>query len=204
MATPAELTGWYAFTHPNGAFDVCLRPGGSFLAPRFQANARWAVTADGTLQIAWGKYGNYELSVANAEAREFSGSLIGDAAEWRRMKMTRPLVQTELALLGAPAGTGSEWEFVHAGGTFPVEFRGDGFSHFICRQYPAHAHWSLGGAAADELYINWGGYGEYELRLAPGGDFAEGCAKGDPANWRKMRFIRALDAAQAEVCNEHH
>eukprot|EP00966_Prymnesium_polylepis_P085369 1976411-Prymnesium_polylepis.1 len=74
------LVGWYEFTHPGGSFTVCLRPGGNFFAPAFQANARWAVTAGGTVQIEWGRYGNYELQVTNAEARELSGSLVGDAA----------------------------------------------------------------------------------------------------------------------------
>ena len=120
------------------------------------------------------------------------------------MKMSRPLAPTELMLLGAPTGVGSEWEFEHPGGKFQIEFRGDGFSHFVCRQFPAHAHWGLAGVAADELTISWGPYGEYELRLAPTGETAEGCKKGVPSDWRRMRFVRALDAAQAQVCNEHH
>ena len=200
------LLGWYDFTHPGGTFDVCLRPGGTFFCPKFQANSRWAVTPDGKLQIEWGKFGNYELPVTNVEAREFAGSMVGDASQWRRMKMKRGLVQSEVALLGAPAGVGSEWEFEHPNGKFNVEFRGDGYSHFVCKQFPAHSHWKLGGAAADELTISWGAYGEYELRMAPDGQSAEGCLKGQPSNWRKMRLLRPLDAAaQAEVvCNEHH
>ena len=90
---------------------------------------------------------------------------------------------------------------VNAGGKFPVEFHSDGYSHFVCKQFPAHSHWSLTGESSDELTINWDSYGVYELRLAPSGDLAEGCQKGFPNNWRKMRFLRALDWSQQ---TQHH
>ena len=211
-----QLLGWYEFTHPSGAFEVCLRPGGTFWCPKFQANAKWAVTPEAVLQISWANYGNYELTTTSSdhlsspelhpllENIEFAGSLVGNPSDWRKMRKVRPLATTELAILGFPAGVGSEWEFEHAGGTFPVEFRGDGYSHFVCRQFPAHSHWSLGGAASDQLTINWDQYGVYELRLTSSGDSAEGCEKGLETNWRKMRFLRTLDASQAEQCNGHH
>merc|ERR1719265_11534 len=109
---------------------------------------------------------------------------------------------SEATLLGA-GGAGSEWMFQHEGGEFPVQFRTDGHNDFIRSQFPAHAHWSLGGDNRDELTINWAQYGVYELRL-DGAGVAAGCMQENEAEWRRMRFIRDLPSGlQHEEC-EHH
>ena len=38
-----------------------------------------------------------------------------------------------------------------------VEFHADGFNHFVCKDYPAHAHWSMRG---NTILINWGRFGQ--------------------------------------------
>ena len=118
------------------------------------------------------------------------------------MRAVRPLSPAELKLL-SPTGGGTEWSFEYKMGRFAVQFRGDGFNHFVCHEYPAHAHWSLGGANRDEITINWAQYGTYVLRVD--GAAAAGSAKGNPAEWRKMTYIRDLDAGEAsEVCGHDH
>ena len=77
-----------------------------------------------------------------------------------------------------------------ASGRFAVQFRGDGYNHFSCHSYPAHSHWSLSG---DELTINWGQYGTYVMKFTSE-TTAEGSLKGKPADWRRMKYVRDLDA----------
>jgi hypothetical protein len=88
------------------------------------------------------------------------GAKAGDAANWRTMAFVRDVAVAENMLLGA-GGAGTEWDFEYAQGSFKIEFRGDGFNHFVCNDYPAHAHWTLGGANHDELTINWDKFGVY-------------------------------------------
>ena len=176
----AVFAAWYDFTHPHGTFQICLRPGGVMYAPGFTVSgSRWCVAnPEGTsLALTWGKYGDYQLNVSNAAERELTGSAVNMPEEWRRMKATRPLSPAEAKLLGA-GGAGSQWNFEWSGGSFPVEFRGDVFNHFVCSSYPAHSHWKLGGANGDELTINWAQYGKYEIRVdgAAGTGQGAGCA----------------------------
>ena len=96
----------------------------------------------------------------------------------------------------------SEWELEHPGGKFNVEFRADGFNHFVCNDFPAHSHWRLDNddQATPLLYINWGKFGEYELTIAADGESMTGSAKGKPDNWRKMKRLRTLgNVAEAHV-----
>jgi hypothetical protein len=135
----------------------------------------------------------------------FVGSLVGKPDDWRKMSMKGGFSPSEAKLLGA-GGAGSEWMFQHAGGEFTVQFRGDGYNHFVCQSYPAHAHWTLGGDNRDELTINWADYGIYELRVDGALGQAEGCLKGAPEDWRRMRFLRDLGSAlthEAEECPAH-
>jgi hypothetical protein len=148
------------------------------------------------IAIAWGRYGNYELEFV--AQNQWAGSTVGAPDDWRKMELKAPLSPAEARILGAN-GAGSEWQLVHPGGEFSVEFRGDGFNHFVCNSYPAHSHYSLGGANRDELTIDWGQYGVYELRVDGANGRAEGCAKGAPANWRKLTFIRDLAPTTFQV-----
>ena len=64
----------------------------------------------------------------------------------------------------------------------------------MCAGFPAQAFWRLDDAESEvpTVYINWGKYGEYELRMAPDGASMEGSAKGQPDNWRKAFRLRGL------------
>ena len=202
----AFYAGWYSFEHPGGAFEVCLRPGGVFYAPDFPSNSRWCAMGETKVGIAWGKYGNYELTIVGEPARrEFAGSAVppspGDAPgpnDWRKMRLVRPLSPAESRLL-SPTGGGTEWKFEYQGGRFGVQFRGDGYNHFHCSQYQAHSHWKLAG---DELTISWGQYGTYVMKLS--GDAAVGHAVGNPSDWRKMAYIRDLDHHESSESCSHH
>jgi hypothetical protein len=205
QAAPTALTGaegWHLFHWSGGSFEVCLRPGGVFYCPQFQAASRWCVKP-GTqiIAIAWGKFGNYELNFV--APNQWAGSLVGKPDDWRKMEFKAPLSPAEARLLGA-GGAGTEWDLAHAGGEFPIEFRGDGFNHFVCQSFPAHAHWTLGGENRDELTINWAQYGVYEIKVDGPAGQGEGCAKGNPSEWRRMKHHRDLGAGAAVVdCGEH-
>ena len=86
----------------------------------------------------------------------------------------------------------------HAGGSFNIEFRADGYNHFICNDFPAHSHWRLDNSESPTptVYINWGKYGEYELVISADGTSMAGSAKGQPDNWRKAVFVRKLGAVE--------
>merc|ERR1712190_359663 len=88
-------------------------------------------------------------------------------------------------------GAGSEWDFQWAEGSFPVQFKADGYNHFKCEDFPAHAHWSLDGP---KLFINWAEYGNYEMVINPEDKTMEGgLVGGDRATeWRKAKFMRNL------------
>ena len=85
----------------------------------------------------------------------------------------------------------SEWVLEHPGGSFSIEFRADGTNSFVCPGFPsADAYWRMRDDST--VYINWGKYGEYELRMAPDGESMTGSAKGQPENWRKATRVRGL------------
>merc|ERR1719247_3647896 len=88
------------------------------------------------------------------------GHLVGKETDWRKAAFKRALSPVEAVLLGDGAGT--EWDFQWSGGSFPVQFKADGYNHFKCEEFPAHAHWSLEG---DSLKINWSQFGKYTLTV---------------------------------------
>mmetsp|Transcript_5660 Transcript_5660/g.11515 ORF Transcript_5660/g.11515 Transcript_5660/m.11515 type:complete len:203 (-) Transcript_5660:87-695(-) len=202
MATAAELVGWYDLSWKGGAFEICFRPGGYFFCPRFQAPARWELEGD-VVRIDWAKFGKYEMQVSADKSME--GNAIPknteDESNWRKAAFKRPLSQEEMVLIGDGAGT--EWDFAWTGGSFPVQFKADGYNHFKCEDFPAHAHWSLEGTT---LRIDWGEYGNYELKInAPEQTMAGGPIGGDwDKDWRKAKLLRNLvDSKVVEFC-EHH
>ncbi len=85
-----RLHGVYDFSHPDGEFEVHLRSGGRFFAPKFPAKSFWTVTVDanncGKLHIAWAKYGQYVLALDNnGSSPSFSGSLVDHPEAWRKV-----------------------------------------------------------------------------------------------------------------------
>jgi len=202
MTSPQDLVGWYDFSWKGGSFEVCLRPAGHFFCPQFQAPARWELEGD-VVRIDWAKFGKYEMQVAADKSMEGHGvpKNTEDESNWRHAAFKRPLSLEELAVLGDGAGT--EWDFQWSGGSFPVQFKADGYNHFKCEDFPAHAHWSLQGT---KLHIAWGDYGNYDLTI----NAAEQTMEGGPVggdwgkDWRKAKWARNLvDNKVVEFC-EHH
>lgn len=189
--------GWFSFSFPGGALDLCLRPGGVLFCPTHQETARWCIKpGTNTLALAWGKFGCYEFEVASQSPLQFAGSTVGKPEDWRKMEFRGPFSAAENRLLGAGGG-GSEWKFAHPAGEFLVQFRGDGFNHFVCESFPAHSHWTLAGANRDELTINWSQYGIYEMRVDGAAGAGAGSLQGTPADWRKMQYVRDLQGGPA-------
>merc|ERR1719263_2191246 len=140
------------------------------------------------MTINWGKYGIYALKLTDPTTRAFSGHLQTNTESWRKMALKRPFTVAEEMLMD------SEWEPSHPGGSFNIEFRADGYNHFICKDFPAHSHWAMvdDASATPTVHINWGKYGEYELKIEADGKSMSGSAKGQPDNWRKAKWLQAL------------
>mmetsp|Transcript_63802 Transcript_63802/g.164240 ORF Transcript_63802/g.164240 Transcript_63802/m.164240 type:complete len:204 (+) Transcript_63802:86-697(+) len=203
MVTAADLVGWYSLSWKGGAFEVCLRPAGYFFCSKFQAPARWELV-DNVIRIDWAKFGKYELTV-DAATKSMTGNAVPkneeDPGNWRKAEFVRPLSPVEALLIGD--GAGSEWDFQWSDGHFPVQFKADGYNHFKCDEFPAHAHWSL---SEDTLKINWAQYGNYELKISADSKTMEGGPIGGDwsSDWRKASFTRNLiDNKVMEAC-EHH
>mmetsp|Transcript_52492 Transcript_52492/g.125430 ORF Transcript_52492/g.125430 Transcript_52492/m.125430 type:complete len:204 (-) Transcript_52492:96-707(-) len=200
----ADIVGWYDLEWSGGSFEVCFRPGCKFYCPRFQEASRWELTGD-VVKVDWGRYGKYELTFT-AATKSMDGYKVpkneADEKNWRKAKFKRPLSAEEVALIGDGAGT--EWDFQWSGGSFPVQFKADGYNHFKCQDFPAHAHWSLDG---DKLKINWAEYGNYELTIDGASKTMSGCAVGGnpETDWRKAKLEKNLtDIYSHEECEHHH
>jgi len=189
------MEGYYEFAYEGGCFEVALRPGGVFFCPTYQAQAVWLIH-EGKLQVDWKQYGQYELT----QSREglWEGSSVGNAADWRKATFVRPFSPVEALLLGE--GTGSEWDFAYDGGSFTVQFKGDGFNHFRCPTYPAHSHWKL--LPTGNLFVDWGQYGKYDLVCDPAAKTMTGSVTGDPSQWRKATFLGNIAAAVAGAADQ--
>ena len=70
----------------------------------------------------------------------------------------------------------------------------------MCKDFPAHAHWSLAG---NKLYINWGTYGEYDLELDDAGETMKGSLKGNADSWRTGTRKGKLSSEQVADAVEH-
>jgi len=170
----------------GGQFPVALRPMGTFFCPSFRAQSTWSSVGD-TLRIDWANYGKYELK--RIEDR-WEGCAMGRPDSWRRMSFERPFTEAEQMIFD------SEWSFEWEKGTFNVEFRADGFNHFICSQFPAHAHWDMV-PEENKVVIDWAQYGKYELVVDPSNRGMAGHKQGQPTNWRRARLLRQLGAEEA-------
>ena len=130
------------------------------------------------------KYGDYEF-----DSQSLQGNLMGKPENWRKLSFDRELSSEEMLLMGN--GGGSAWTFEWEKGSFEVEFRVDGYNHFVCTSYPAHSHWSLD-ETGKQLSLNWDKYGQYELVIDVASRTMQGCAKGNPASWSRATFLRGL------------
>jgi len=149
----SNIFGVYDWSYAGGSFQVALRPNGTFYCEKYPAQAKWQVV-DNKLQVDWKNFGQYEFVIGSSSVIE--GSLVGNPSNWRKMSFARAFTETETALLGA--GFGSVWDFAWEGGSFEVEFRVDGYNHFICQSYPAHSHWNI--SEDQTVNVNWGQYGK--------------------------------------------
>ena len=191
--SPAPSIGWYNFVHKGGEFLVCLRPAGAFFCPQFRAGAFWHYLEEegGVLKIEWANYGKYAMKLGE-DGITWEGSVINKPESWRKMTFARPLSDAELLLLN------TEWNFQYEKGEFPVEFRGDGFNHFVCKSHSAHAHWDFNDDE-NKLLIDWAQYGKYEMTIDVAAKTMTGNKLGQPANWRKANLIRSLSGDEAST-----
>jgi len=202
------MVGVYKFDHAGGSFEVHLRSKSRFFCPTFQAKATWYANDQDMVMIDWGKFGSYEMALVKVDdpndpkVLEFEGSVTGKPENWRKMQLKRRFSKAEEALFD------SEWNFEHTSGQFPIEFRADGFNHFICNQFSAHSHWSIkegtGETDTPTVHIDWGKYGKYDLVIAADGKSMSGSAVGQPDNWRKAQFTRFLSDAVDVNCADQH
>ncbi|CAD7948248.1 unnamed protein product [Amoebophrya sp. A120] len=160
------------------------------------------------VKIDWGKkFGQYELEFDPAH-KTMAGGCVSNPTQtkeqdWRKAQFKRPFSPVELALFGE--GAGSEWMLQWEKGEFPIVFKCDGYNHFQCHQFPAHAHWELEGD--NKLSIFWEKYGNYELVVDPVTKTMSGSAKGEPQNWRKARWtgnLPFMGTTVTEECSHHH
>jgi hypothetical protein len=110
-----DFMGVYTFEHAGGSFDVHLRSQERFFAPKFQAKATWHMNLEMTvINIDWGKFGKYELTMTDAGTKAFSGSAVGKPESWRKMHLKRPFTEAELKLMD------SKWNFMRACRSYPL------------------------------------------------------------------------------------
>jgi hypothetical protein len=146
--------GIYRWLYKGGEFNVAFRPHGVFYCANYPAQANWQVQGD-HLVVDWKNYGIYNFLNNNSTALD--GFAQGNPNNWRRIEFLREFNLTEIALMGN--GFGSIWNFIWEKGAFEVEFRTDGFNHFVCRQYPSHSHWLID--ESELVSIAWGQYGKF-------------------------------------------
>jgi hypothetical protein len=133
MSSFGASHGWYLWQYAGGQFPVAIRPMNSFFCPSFRAASTWY--QDGpSLKIDWANYGKYELQ---NNGGVWEGAAIGKPESWRKMSFQRPFTDAESLLFD------SEWSFEWEKGAFGIEFRADGFNHFLCPQFPSHSHWDF-------------------------------------------------------------
>eukprot|EP00320_Phaeocystis_rex_P006639 CAMPEP_0119061010 /NCGR_PEP_ID=MMETSP1178-20130426/4885_1 /TAXON_ID=33656 /ORGANISM="unid sp, Strain CCMP2000" /LENGTH=252 /DNA_ID=CAMNT_0007042175 /DNA_START=57 /DNA_END=815 /DNA_ORIENTATION=+ len=159
-ASPRLPLGHYSFEWSGGIFRVQLRAAGTFWCPDFQEAATWAFEPETmTLDIDWGKYGQYVLRFVNeGEGAQVSlaGSARGDESNWRKMHFVRPFSEQEQLV------SGSVWK-MHFEEAEPlrVEFRADG--RFMCPScHPGKHTYALNG---DDVTVNCCEYESCEFKL---------------------------------------
>ena len=187
---PSFTEGWYSWSYAGGSFPVSFRPYGSFHCPEFPAQSRWSTSADKVI-VDWGSYGKYELAIGIdpvTNLPKLEGFAAGNPNSWRKATFVRDLSPAEQILCAG----GSEWKFEYEKGSFMIEFRGDGMNHFICKDFPAHAHWSMDPLDNNKISIDWSQYGKYDMILDPNTRIMNGCKRGQPSNWRRATFVRSL------------
>ena len=193
-AKMAQLqNGYYNFSWSGGTFDVQLRDGGVFWCPAFPAQATWAYSPETTtLEIDWGKYGQYVLRV---QGDELVGGVRGNEADWRKASFKRAFTPTEALV------SGSAWMLHFENGVpFRIEFRADG--HFHCESYPGHFSYRI---TDDKVALEWGKYGSYDFTVDVNAKQMNGSLRGNAASWRRAEYIEPVAAyIKSTECNHSH
>ena len=129
------IIGWHDIMWKGGSFEICFRPARNSMCPMSHAQARWE-PEDAKVSLDWGKFGKYEFEVGADKTMEGWNvpRNIDDPNNWRKTAFKRPLCAEELTLIGD--GAGSVWDFAWSGGSFPVQFKADGYNHFRCEDFP--------------------------------------------------------------------
>merc|ERR1712107_609023 len=165
----------------------------------FPCDAKWGYdTETQTLDIDWGKFGQYQLVV---KGEELVGSVRGstDEKDWRKATFKQAFTPEE-ELLSASA-----WMLHHEGGSpFRIEFRADG--HFHCDAYPGHFSYKLlqGAISGNKVMVEWGKYGSYDFQLDAATKTMTGHLRGDEKNWRRCEYVGPIAAYIANECGGHH
>jgi hypothetical protein len=107
------IEGEWNFIWEGGSFPVEFRPQNVFFCEQFQAHAHWSISGN-IVSINWGKYGEYELTIA-PDGKSLEGGAKGAPANWRKATPIRSLTSAELAIIG------SVWNFQHEGGAFEIQ-----------------------------------------------------------------------------------
>lgn len=159
------MHGVFKWTYETGSFDVELRQSKNvFYCPKYMSSGSTYEFSDNynKLFINWKKYGTYEFVKSTESTNLFVGNVVGDLQNWRKLEFIRPFTVEEELIFGE-YGSGSAWDFQHAGGSFEIQFFTDSFNHFNCPSFPAHSHWKF--LSPSKLEINWGKYGTFILCL---------------------------------------
>jgi hypothetical protein len=67
-----------------------------FVCPDFPAHSHWKMTSEDSLEINWGKYGEYELTFDPATG-SWTGNKKGAPSNWRKASFMRALTPEALS-----------------------------------------------------------------------------------------------------------
>ena len=183
------MNGVYSWSYEKGSFPVHLRSNGVFRCPKYPAAATYTISGN-TISVDWKNFGSYTFSSTDSFAT-LEGSVAGNPTSWRKMEFVRGFTAEENILFGESGGGGTEWNWEWEKGSFQVEFRSDGFNHFVCPSFPAHSHYEIEG---NTIRVDWGQYGKYELEIDSSARTLIGFKVGNPSSWRRATFVRELSS----------
>ena len=134
-----------------------------------------------SIDVDFGKFGTFDFREAHLGVWE--GHRHTDEADWRRCVFKRSLTPAEQLV------SGSAWDLHFKRGTpFRVEFHASGAFH--APDYPGDFTWDITDGV---VVVHWGKYGTFDLdKIDVKRKALSGAKRGDPGNWRKLEFVKAL------------
>lgn len=90
-------TAWN-FEYQGGSFEVrfLVDSFNHFDCPQFPAHSHWKMTSPTSLEIKWGKYGDYELNILG-ESNQLQGSKKNQPDNWRKASLIRSLTADDVS-----------------------------------------------------------------------------------------------------------